>query len=359
MGKKIGVFGGTFDPIHTGHLILAEQAREESGLDEIIFMPAKHSPYKVFKRTTPGEDRYKMVALAIEDNETFKVSDLELNGPEISYTVDTLDKLRELHEPDDILYFICGTDAFMGMSGWKNRERLLDEYRIVVGTRPGYMEKEIDDAILQLTENYGANIKKVAMPKLEISSTDIKKRLEKDTSIRYLVPDKVLAYIKEKQLYKVDHVSGVIQTATEMAKQYGIDPEKAALAAKYHDLHRVRDGGAENALTHGPMAAETVKKDYGVDDEDVLNAIRYHTTGRPGMSDLEKIIYVADAIEPGRNYPGVEDLRKLAFADLNKACLQVIQSDLMYLKEQGITPSENTLKAKDELLAKEGRTDEQ
>ncbi len=360
MGRKIGVFGGTFDPIHTGHLILAEQAREATGLHEIIFMPARQSPYKIFKRTASGEDRYKMIELAIEGNSYFSVSDLELKGSEVSYTVDTLDRLKELHYPEDDLYFICGTDAFMSMSGWKNRERLLAEYNIVVGTRPGYMEKEIDDAIIQLTENYAANITKVAMPKLEISSTDIKQRLENSKSVRYLVPQKVLLYILDKQLYMSDHVTGVMQTGLEMAKIYGADPQKVKTAAEHHDLHRIRqkdnkDADKKNALLHGPQAAETMEKDFGIRDDDVLNAVRYHTTGRAGMSVLEKIIFVADAIEPGRNYPGVDEIRKIAFEDLDKACLMVVESMLQYLKEQGIEPHENTLKAREEFLAKEGR----
>jgi nicotinate-nucleotide adenylyltransferase len=199
--KRIGLMGGTFDPIHYGHLILAEQARDGANLDEVIFMPAKMSPYKINCSCTGEKHRYNMVSLAISGNHGFSISDMEICGSEISYTADTLNALKDLLGSDTKLHFICGTDAFIGMGGWKNKEGIFKNYPIIVGSRPKYKDRSRDEMIDAITSEYGAEVVKVHMPKIDISSSEIKKRLAENVSVRYLLPDVVMEYIRENNLY--------------------------------------------------------------------------------------------------------------------------------------------------------------
>ncbi|NLT47766.1 MAG: nicotinate-nucleotide adenylyltransferase [Clostridiales bacterium] len=200
--KKIGLMGGTFDPIHFGHLILAEQARDGAGLDKVIFMPAKMSPYKTEQECVSEQHRYNMTSLAIRGNPGFTVSDMELCGPEISYTIHTLEALQQQFGREYQLHFICGTDAFLGMEGWRNVEGILRNFPIIVGSRPRYKDRARDDMIRHFIAKYGARIQKVHMPKIDISSSDIKKRIKEKSSIRYLLPESVINYIESNELYQ-------------------------------------------------------------------------------------------------------------------------------------------------------------
>lgn len=164
------------------------------------------------------------------------------------------------------------------------------------------------------------------------------------------------------------HVYGVVETAKKLAEKYGCDINKAETAALFHDMFRstpvgvlnmyirqleLDDSYLDNAnLAHGPIAAVIMKRDYGIDDQDLFNAVKYHTTGRAGMSTLEKVIYLADAIEPGRDYPDVDKVRKLAEISLEKACLFSMEHSINYIRERGLFLHEDTIKARDYLLEK-------
>lgn len=164
------------------------------------------------------------------------------------------------------------------------------------------------------------------------------------------------------------HVYGVVETAIKLAEKYGCDPGKAETAALFHDMFRSTPVEVLNMyvrqlhldpvyldnanLAHGPIAAVIMKRDYDIYDEDILNAVRYHTTGRAGMSVLEKVIYLADAIEPGRNYPTVDDLRKTAETSLDQACLDSMERSIKYIRERKLFLHEDTIKARDYLMKK-------
>ena len=164
------------------------------------------------------------------------------------------------------------------------------------------------------------------------------------------------------------HVYGVVETAKKLAEKYGCDINKAETAALFHDMFRstpvevlnmyIRQLGLDDTylnnanLAHGPIAAVIMNRDYGIDDQEVLNAVKYHTTGRAGMSTLEKVIYLAAAIEPGRNYPDVDKVRKLAEISLEKACLFSMEHSINYIRERGLFLHEDTIKARDYLLEK-------
>ncbi len=202
MADKIGIIGGTFDPIHYGHLILAEQARDGAGLDNVVFMPTKQSPFKMNAKAVSEQHRYAMVRTAILDNPGFSVSDIEIKGPDISYTVDTLQACRLAYGPDARICFICGTDSFISMEYWKHAESIFKEFTIIVGSRPRYKDRARDILIRKLNTLYGTRVEKIHMPKIDISSTDIKKRIYEGRSIKYLLPSDIEKYINLYELYR-------------------------------------------------------------------------------------------------------------------------------------------------------------
>lgn len=199
--ERIGIFGGTFDPVHYGHLILAEQARDGVKLDRIIFVPAKSSPFKQGKGKVSGNVRREMVDMAILGNPDFSSSDLELNGPNISYTIHTLEAFRKELGPDSSIHFICGTDAFLSIESWLEADSILRNFPLIVGGRPKYKDLAREQLIRKLKESHSAQIEQVFMPKIDISSTDIKSRVRQGKSIKYLVPPAVEDYIHQKELY--------------------------------------------------------------------------------------------------------------------------------------------------------------
>lgn len=199
--KKIGILGGTFDPVHLGHIGLAKDAKEQAGLDELVFVPAKLQPFKLDKKITSGEDRLKMINLAAEDFEGFKVSSYEMNSKGISYTYLTLRNMKELYGSDSKLYFITGTDAFLKIEYWKESRELLENYSFIIGSRPGYRAEELTECIERIRRGYNTEIKNINNTQIDISSTEIRERLKFGASASDLIPEKVEEYIKTKGLY--------------------------------------------------------------------------------------------------------------------------------------------------------------
>jgi nicotinate-nucleotide adenylyltransferase len=199
--KKVGIIGGTFDPVHYGHLILAEQSRIEASLDYVIFMPAMVQPFKLNMKSAEGDHRYAMLQEAIAGNPHFSVSRKELDSPEVSYTINTLKECRTEFGADTEIYFIIGTDAFLSLEKWYAAEDLLEGFSFAIGTRPGYRDEERKALVSRLREQYGTKIVEIHNPEIEISSTDIKNRIREGKSIKYLVPERVEDYIYRNGLY--------------------------------------------------------------------------------------------------------------------------------------------------------------
>jgi len=192
--QKIGILGGTFNPIHLGHLILAEQLAEKYGLDEIIFIPSSSPPHKNNKKVSSAKDRFKMTGLAIEDNPLFSISDIELKRKGKSYTVITVQKLKKLY-PKSKLFLLCGSDVLNELKTWRSPDEIYKLIKVIIGVRPGYnkIKKDNKYAKKSIIEQING---------LEVCSTVIRERVKKGKSIRYLVPDKVRDYIKKKRLYR-------------------------------------------------------------------------------------------------------------------------------------------------------------
>lgn len=198
---KVGILGGTFDPVHTAHLIVAEQAREQLGLDNVLFIPAGEPWRKSERAITPAEHRLAMLRLAVQGNDAFGISDIELRRPGSSYTADTLESLAA-ERLDDAFWFIMGADALADLPNWRDPARIVRHARIAVAPRDRYEHLEVIQAEGDI-DGIDIRIDRFECPQLEISSTDIRERAARGASIRYLVPDAVEAYIREHNLYRV------------------------------------------------------------------------------------------------------------------------------------------------------------
>ena len=351
--ERIGVFGGTFDPVHTGHLLLAETALVQAGLSRVIFMPTHIQPFKQDAETSSDDDRLRMLGLAVSDNPHFGVTSIETDKGGVSYTIDSLRTLRGEYGGARIC-FIIGTDMFLMIDKWKEAEALVSEFDFAVGVRPGYRHDEAMEKAGELKDAYGTRIDFVDNPPIDLSSTEIRQRIKDGETIRYRVPECVRRFllVREKVGEKrFEHTKRVIDLACEMAQRFGESVERAALAALLHDFRKDPAGGVENDLGHGDMAAEAASSEFGVTDRDVLNAIRYHTTGRAGMSRLERIIFLADTVEPGRTYDSIARLRETCLDDLDRGTLTVLTELRKYLILKGLEVSGDTDAAIEELSA--------
>ena len=334
-------------------------------LDQVLFIPTWVSPFKQDSEPASCQQRLDMVRIAIASNPEFAVSDMEIQREAVSYTADTLKRCKEIMGEDTRLYFITGTDAFLSIEKWYQAEELLTKYSFIIGSRPGYREEDLDQVIQRVRTMYGTDVHKIEIPRLEISSSDIRETIRKGRSVRYLLPDPLLHYIERHRLYmdlgaiaslpneedlmyeqidrdieevirgrlkatRLAHTYGVVETAVAMAQRFGADPRKARTCALFHDAFR-----EVGNLAHGAVAADYMEEEFNIEDEEMLNAVRFHTTGRKGMTLLEKILFLADAIEPNRKYPGVDELRDVAEYDLDKACLMSLTRTIEYVKSQG------------------------
>jgi nicotinate-nucleotide adenylyltransferase len=200
--KKVGIMGGTFNPVHYGHLFLAENALEQYKLDEVLFMPSKNPPHKNKQDIVSNEHRADMVRLAIQDNSNFILSTMEYEREGTTYTADTLTILTE-ENPDTQYYFIIGADSLFMMQDWNRPEIIFNLCTVLVAGRDRVPENQMENQIRFLEETYGARILMLDMPAIEISSAIIRKRISENKTIRYYIPDKVMDYIENHELYKI------------------------------------------------------------------------------------------------------------------------------------------------------------
>jgi nicotinate-nucleotide adenylyltransferase len=195
--KRIGIMGGTFDPVHYGHLVAAESARCSFALEQVIFVPSGQPPHKLDRQLSPAEERLRMTELAIADNPHFVASDWEVRRDRISYTYDTLRAFRQKYGDDTELFFIIGADSALQIRQWRKFEEFADYCSFIAATRPGY---HLEDC--ELPEKLAQKLFFVEVPQLDISSSDIRRRVAEGEPIKYLLPPSVEEYIIERGLYK-------------------------------------------------------------------------------------------------------------------------------------------------------------
>ena len=386
---KIGILGGSFHPIHNGHLEMARSARDALQLDTVLLMVDRIPPHKELAQGATSEQRYTMVQLACEGEVGFTASDWELNQTGTSYTALTLMHLKEEH-PQDQLFFIMGSDMLRSLTSWYHPEIVCEKAHLVCICRAGQDGGEAE-AAKQVTELFGAKVT-LLPPVRELSSTEIRNRLAGGRPISGLVPKAVERYIYEQSLYtneqlvtlteamrdtlkpsRFQHVLGVEMTAVQLADILGADGRKARLAALLHDCAKYlsvteqailakRDGSTldpkkDDMILHAPAGATLAREQYGITDDEVLEAIRYHTTGTEGMTLLDEIIWAADLIEPGRDYPSVEKHRALLLSasdpiSFEKGLLLVFDDNICYIQSRGNGINPATLRARDYLERK-------
>lgn len=203
--KKIGIMGGTFNPIHNGHLVTAQEALSQFKLDKVIFIPTSNPPHKIENEVASAEDRYIMTVIATSSNSNFFVSRMEIDRKGKSYTIDTVRQLRKIYGKNSLLYFITGADAILEILTWKNTGEIVSLCKFIAATRPGYNLSRIEDLRKRLSGKAGATDKKIyvmEIPALSISSTDIRNRVRHNRPIDYLLPEGVSNYILKHGLYK-------------------------------------------------------------------------------------------------------------------------------------------------------------
>lgn len=200
--KKVGISGGTFDPVHHGHLIIAQEVREKLELDKVLFIPVGLPPHKKDHRVTEAEHRYNMVFEAVRSNPFFEASRIEIDREGYTYTIDTLLHLKRIYGDDTKLFFIIGADVVPELVTWKRFEEVFRLCEFVAVNRPGPQKENFFESIRYLKERYSAIIHIIKLPLIEISSTDIRNRVKDGRPIKYLVPECVEKYIYENSLYK-------------------------------------------------------------------------------------------------------------------------------------------------------------
>lgn len=199
--KKLAIMGGTFDPIHIGHLMTAEEVRNEMGVDQVIFIPTGQPPHKESKRVTASEHRYLMTVLATVENPHFNVSRIEIDRPGATYTVDTIKEIKELYGADTKIYFITGADAVHEILTWDRVDELMKICEFVAVTRPGYKRRQLKEKVEELKGSFECKVHYLEVPALAISSSDIRARIKENRPIQYLVTQAVEQYIRKFKLY--------------------------------------------------------------------------------------------------------------------------------------------------------------
>lgn len=342
---KIGVFGGTFNPPHNGHVRLAKAAADELKLDKLLVIPSCIPPHKIAAKLADGQERLEMCRLAFGCDPRFEVSPMELERGSRSYTVETLRELKALY-PDSELYFIVGSDMLESFDKWYLWQEILSLSVLCAASREeGYSPD------LSRFGKLAERIKIITLDPLEVSSTQIRNTAG-EVSPELLDP-KVAAYIREHGLYddglnryrellrgklnprRLFHSECVSECAGVLAERYGASVEKARLAGLLHDVMKNAPANEQLALMpditplellntkvwHQISGEAFLRQNGIVTDEEILGAVRWHTTGKAGMTLLEKIIYVADFISADRDYKDVEVVRRLAYISLEHAIL--------------------------------------
>lgn len=380
---NLGFFGGTFDPIHQGHVHLLDMAREKVALDRIIVMPAGH-PYHKTHDVTLMTYRYAMCRLALLDKPDIDLSTIEMRRRGPSYTLETVLEIKSSLKEDDELYLICGLDVVLQIHLWYEAKQLLEMMKIAAFVRPGVDREAADQRAAVLRRDFNADILIYDAPVVDVSSTEIRRELLKgrrDDDL--LLPAKVLDFIELHQLYRKEHVLQALKPETitklascetilferlslkrllhsldtmyyavDLALRFNVDPDKAALAAITHDVARetavdelwelcsdvpVRWKG-QLAFLHAPAAVKMIPALFEIHDPEILDAVSRHTTLDTGASDLAKVLFLADKSEPSRHFNDLDPIRRLSAEDLDLAALACLEAVEHYAIRMNFTP---------------------
>ena len=361
--SKIGILGGTFNPIHNGHIEVARCAREQYGLDKVIFLTSGNPPHKKGVKILDAKIRHIMVKRAIAGLDGFEPCDWEVKREEPSYTRDAILHFTEAC-PDSELYFIIGGDSLRDFDKWYRPQEILKLCTLLVYDREGGVVST--DFAKQIFGN-----------RINISSSEIRESVKCGGDISDKVSEDVASFIGRNGIYqdvpdfeeklktmltkeRFLHSLGVRDMAVELAESFGADTKKAEIAGLLHDNAKNMDNILERCadlevelddferehaqLVHAKLGAETAKCIFGITDADIVNAIRWHTVGRPQMSLLEKIVFVADLTERGRRFPDIDEIRKTAKKDIDRAIFECVKATIEVNKRRGYAIHPNSYK---------------
>ena len=373
--ERIGIYGGSFNPPHIGHIRAAREAVRELGLTSLFLLPAGEVPGKIPPEgSATAQARLQMLELAVGDCPNLQVSDFDACR-ERCRTWETLEHFSRTY-PGAELTVVVGSDLLTKLPGWENVSYVLDHAQIAVVCRGLPGEEDLIREKTALLRQMGGRVRVLENPVEPISSTQLRRLLAFGCGWEFLPPG-VEDFIRREGLYHVNadwknlpmeqlegvvlsllnpnrirHVLGCRDTAVALAKRWGADETDAARAGILHDITKALDGPLQLTLcaAYGKMLTDFFRKYpktlhaltgslvaeriFG-ENPQVVSAICHHTTGRAGMSLLETIIYVADYMEPNRDFPGVERLRELAYSDIQAALKLGLEMTLEHLKKQG------------------------
>ena len=371
--ERIGIMGGTFDPIHQGHIRMAQCALESMRLDRVLMLPSGNPPHK--PDVTPAEDRYRMVCAACAGLEGLEPCREEVDRTGVIYTVDTLSILHEKYPKADF-YYIIGADTLMELQKWRRYETVLTLTTFLICPRSWHYTQEQLDAERQRLEAMGGRFVSLEMDVIDVSSTEVRAAIRSDEATP-LLPVQVREYASVAGLYgaerripqgpewlaklfgalsvkRFSHTLAVADMARHLALRHGLDADKAEIAGLLHDCakclplkemqriakehHLTEDPSIleSGALLHSIVGAHLAKTEYGCDDPEVISAILSHTTGRPGMHPLDMAVWLADTIEPTRApYPLLDKTRMLAGVSLTQAMITSLEGTLTHVRKKG------------------------
>ena len=378
---RVGIFGGTFNPPHIGHERCANEASVQLGLDLLVVVPVGVPPHKPLPPDTPCADiRLFMTHTAFSSTRNTIVSNIEVTNPEPSYTIETVNVISKIY-PNSDLFLLLGTDMYLSLDTWKDVGLLLEQVTPAVFSRNTNDLIKIMEHSVHIKNRYGADTKTVRNDIIPISSSGLRDMLPDRSGLGY-INDTIYSYIIKNRLYdskpewcwlreraysmlkpeRVPHVAACEVAAVSLAERWGADPDDAREAAILHDITKkfglephlriLEDHDppvglllhAGEKLLHQRTGAALAKAIFGT-SEAVTQAIRWHTTGRAGMTVLDKVIYLADYIEATRDFDGVEELRQKAFEDIDQAMVMGLEMTVRDISSRGITPDASTLEA--------------
>jgi len=390
--NRIGILGGTFNPIHNAHIRVAEEALQQFTLDKIWFMPAGIPPHKQNDELISAGHRCNMILAAIDGHEQFELFDYEIKKDSLSYTAHTMAELRELY-PDVEFYFIIGGDSLLKFEKWREPEKIVRLTNILACGRAGEDNALVKEKINELNAKWSCNIRYFEVPMMKIASQEIRASFAESDNATFpsevteMVPQRVSDYICTNCLYgagnnmqsqeeiisklssllsphRFRHVLGVANLAAGIAMAHGrvdintflyagllhdcakyMKYDEMLLFANEHELDVTPYLGEMSFQLHAVLGEYIAKTVYGVSDVDILNAIRYHTVGHLNMSFLEKCIFLADYLEPSRDFPAeptLTQMRKMAFFDVDKTLYYVMKNKLAHIKSCGTTLDDTT-----------------
>lgn len=373
--ERIGIMGGSFNPIHDRHIEIAACARREEKLDRVIFLPTGNPPHK-HGGLADAEYRFEMTRLAVSGIPGFTASRMEIDREGVIYTVDTLTRLQK-QMPGADLFYLIGEDTLFDLPNWRRPDKVFTLCRFLVCSRETASLAE--DPRVRALEERGARFTFLTLPPSPLSATGLRQALARGETPEGIRPQ-VMEYIRVMGLYgrsespqgaaqwyprlrqtlsdkRLVHSLLVAATARELASLHGVSVEQAAMAGLMHDCAKCmplaqqqriaresrllvdKETLQSENLLHGPVGAVVAERDFGIRDPNVLSAIRCHTTGKVGMLPLDMIVFLADKIEPSRrSYPALEEVRRLAREDLVAAMRYSLESTLAYVRSQKTSP---------------------